>query len=258
MSGISGDLKLQTMHCSYSVHAVLVMLAPMIKTLKFAVPVVAVAVLVGLSACTYRAGDSDNPIGRSFSWFSYLNADDLRANCTKGEPDRYRVVYNAVWQEQVRTYDFTAGGDGGELKIQVKSDADFARAIPLDDLLSPWRGKILRARLSRRDIRRLGRALRQSGFYKPVPQGTRVQSWGFFWVAAACEGGRFRFNVWAYPTRRFEHVTLARTLKRLDRTNIPFNKPRDTWEPDRQEDKDIDRYQLVVKGDGFAGNGGLF
>jgi hypothetical protein len=218
----------------------------------------AVAVLLGLSACTYRAGDSDNPIGRSFSWFSYLNADDLRASCTKGAADRYRIVYNAVWQEQVRTYDVTVGRDGGDLKIQVKGDTDFARAIPLDDLLSPWRGKILRSRLSPRDIQRLGGALRRSGFYKPVPKGTRVQSWGFFWVAAACEGGRFRFNVWAFPSRRFDDVTLAKALKRLDRTKIPFNKPRDTWEPDRQDDRAVDRYQLVVKGNGFAGNAGLF
>lgn len=227
----------------------------MIKILGFAA---AVAVLLGVSACTYRAGDSDNPIGRSFSWFSYLNADDLRANCTKGVPDRYRVVYNAVWREQVRTYDVTVGPDGGDLKIQVKGDADFSRAIALGDLLSPWRGKILRSRLSSSDVQRLGGALRRSGFYKPVPQGMRVQSWGFFWVAAACEGGRFRFNVWAYPSRRFERVTLSKALKGLDRTKIPFNKPRETREPDREEDKDIDRYQLLVKGDGFAGGGGLF
>ncbi len=228
------------------------------KIRKSAAPVVAVAALIGLSACTYRAGDDDSPIGRSFSWFSYLNADDLRANCTKGAPDRYRVVYNAVWQEQVRTYDLTAVGDGADLKTRVTGDADFSRPIPLTDLLSPWRGKIVRRRLSRREVGRLLRALRNSGFHKPVPQGTRVQSWGFFWVAAACEGGRFRFNVWAYPSRRFQRVTLARTLGRLDRTKIPFNQPRETWRPDRQEDRDIDRYQLVVQGDGFADKFRLF
>lgn len=234
------------------------MLGAMDKLLKSAVPVVAAAVLLGLSACAYRPGDEDSPLRRSFSWFSYLNADDLRATCTKGAADRYRIVYNAVWQEQVRTYDFTAGRDGADLKTQVTGDVDFARAIPLTDLLSPWRGKIVRRRLSRSAFRGLRRALRRSGFHRPAPQGTRVQSWGFFWVAAACEGGRFRFNVWAYPSRRFAGVTLAGILKRLDGTKIPFNKPRETWQPDRQEDKDIDRYQRVVQGDGFAGTAGLF
>ncbi len=230
----------------------------MIKMLKSAAPVVAVAALLGLSACTYRAGDEDSPLRRSFSWFSYLNADDLRANCTKGAPDRYRIVYNAVWQEQVRAYDLTAGRDGGDLRAQVTGASDFSRPIPVDDLLSPWRGKTVRSRLSQRDVRRLRRALRRSGFYKPVPQGTRVRSWGFFWVAAACEGGRFRFNVWAYPSRRFQRVTLAKALKRLDRTEIPFNEPRETWQPERQRERVIDRYQLVVRGDGFAGKFRLF
>ncbi len=210
-----------------------------------------VLVLV-LSACTYRAGDEDSPIRRSFSWFSYLNADDLRSGCSRGAPDRYRIVYNAVWQEQVRTYDFTIGGPGGDVKIKVTGDVDFARAIPLDDLLSPWRGRTVRARVSGADITRLRRALGRSGFYKPAPQGLRVQSWGFFWVAAACEGGRFRFNAWAYPSARFDRVRLKAVLKRWDKTAIPFNRPRETWQPDRQEHKDIDRYQLVVKGDGFA------
>ena len=228
------------------------------KMLQFAAPVVAVVALLGLSACAYRSGDENSPMARSFSWFSYLNADDLRANCKKGAADRYRLVYNAVSGEQVRTYDITAHRDGADVRTQVTGDADFARAIPLTDLLSPWRGKIVRARLSRGAFRGLRRALRRSGFHQPAPQGTRVQSWGFFWVAAACEGGRFRFNVWTYPSRRFGRVTLAGALKRLDRSKIPFNLPRETWPPDREDDKDLDRYQLVVQGDGFAGNAALF
>ncbi len=205
-----------------------------------------------LSACTYRAGDEDNPVRRSFSWFSYLNADDLRSGCTRGAPDRYRIVYNAVWQEQVRTYDFIIHGNGGDVKIRITGEVDFARAIPLDDLLSPWRGSTVRTRVSGADMRRLRRALRRSGFYKPVPQGLRLQSWGFFWVVAACEGGRFGFNAWAYPSARFDQMHLKPVLDRLDKTAISFNQPRETWEPDRQEQRDVDRYQLVVKGNGFA------
>lgn len=230
----------------------------MTKTLRIAAPAIVAAALIGLTACTYRAGDEDSPVQRSFSWFSYLNADDIRASCSKGAPDRYRIVYNAVWQEQLRTYDLRMDRDGGVLKTKVTGDADFSRPIPLDDLLSPWRGKTVRRRVSRSDVDRLHRALEESGFYRPAPRGTRVQSWGFFWMAAACEDGRFHFNAWAYPSPRFSRVVLGRVLKRLDRTDIPFNQPRETWEPDRQEDKDIDRYQLVVRGNGFGGGGGLF
>lgn len=244
--------------CSFSVHHVKVSIETMRNRPRLFPAAAALVLGLVLSACTYRGGDEDSPIRRSFSWFSYLSADDLRAGCRRGAPDRYRIVYNAVWQEQLRTYDFTIGRGGGDLKIQVKGEADFSRSIPLDDLLSPWRGRTERARVTGADMRHLRRTLRQSGFYKPVPQGMRVQSWGFFWVTAACEGGRFRFNAWAYPSARFDRVRLARVLSHLDGTGIPFNRPRVTWEPDHEEHKDIDRYRLVVKGTGFADNLKLF
>ncbi|MDX1484711.1 MAG: hypothetical protein R3229_09535 [Alphaproteobacteria bacterium] len=215
--------------------------------------------VLAVSACVYRPGDEDNPIARSFSWFSYLNADDIRAACRPATPDRFRIVYNGVWQEQIRNYDFTMSAGAGELKAQVRGETDFARPIPLTDLLAPWRAKTVRKRVGRRDMEGLRRALRRSGFYQPVPQGTRVQSWGFFWVVAACQDGRFHFNVWAHPSRRFDRVVLARFLGRLDGMGIPFATPRDTWEPDRQDEgKDIDRFQLVVRGAGFADNLTIF
>ena len=88
--------------------------------------VLGLGLVLVLSACTYRAGDEDNPIRRSFSWFSYLNADDLRSACTRGAPERYRIVYNAVWQEQVRTYDFIIHGNGGDVKIIFKLPCCFS------------------------------------------------------------------------------------------------------------------------------------
>lgn len=218
----------------------------------------AAGLILALPACTHRAGYEDNPVSRSFAWFSYLNADDLRKSCQTGGPDRFRVVYNGVWQEQVRSYDLTAGPGGADFKAQVRGEADFARPIPLDDLLSPWRPKTVRKRIGGNELARLRAALQDSGFYAPVPQGTRVRSWGFFWVAASCEGGRFRFNAWSYPSKRFERVTLARVLGALDGTGIAFNDPRDTERPDWDEDRHVDRYELVVRGDGFADNLKLF
>jgi len=221
---------------------------------------IASGLLLAAPACTYRAGLEDNPVTRSFAWFSYLNADDLRKTCQPGGPDRYRLVYNGVWQEQVRTYDVIVGreGGGGDLKAQVRGETDFARPIPLDDLLAPWRPKTVRKRLAGSDLARLRGGLRQSGFYAPVPQGMRVRSWGFFWVAAACEGGRFRFNAWSHPSKRFDRVELARVLGGLDGTGIPFNRPRETWRPDWDEQRHVDRYELVVRGNGFADNLKLF
>lgn len=216
--------------------------------------VTALILLVAASACTYRAGLEDNPVTRSFAWFSYLNADDLRKTCRPGAVDRYRIVYNGVWQEQVRTYDITGGPAGGRFKAQIRGEADFARPIPLDDLLSPWRPDTVQKPISRNDLQRLRAALRNSGFYQPVPQGTRVASWGFFWVAAACENGRFYFNAWSYPSRRFDAVKLKGVLRALDESAIAFNPPRETWRPDWDEQRHVDRYELVVRGNGFADN----
>jgi len=215
--------------------------------------------ILAAPACTYRAGYEDNPVSRSFAWFSYLNSDDLRKTCRPGAPNRYRLVYNAVWQEQVRTYDITADpGGGGVFKAQVRGETDFARPIPLDDLLAPWRPRTVRKRIGRADLARVRAALRQSGFYAPVPQGTRVRSWGFFWVAAACEDGRFQFNAWSYPSKRFDQVELSGVLGALDGTGLAFNPPRETWRPDWDEQRHVDRYELVVRGNGFADNLKLF
>jgi hypothetical protein len=63
------------------------------------------AILVLLGACTYREGGVGNPLTRRFQYFSYLGGDDIRRDCTAGTPARYRLVYNASYLEQVRTYD---------------------------------------------------------------------------------------------------------------------------------------------------------
>jgi hypothetical protein len=242
------------------VHKGIVIIKPMKTRPRPLAVLFALTLTLAAPACTYRAGYEDNPVTRSFAWFSYLNADDLRKTCQPGGSDRYRLVYNGVWQEQVRTYDITAGPGRRDFdfKAQVRGETDFARPIPLDDVLAPWRPQTVRKRIGRTELARLRGALRQSGFYTPVPQGTRVRSWGFFWAAASCEGGRFRFNAWSFPSKRFGSVRLARVLGALDGTGVPFNRPRDTWRPDWDEQRHVDRYELVVRGNGFADNLKLF
>ena len=78
-------------------------------------------VLVVAAGCTYREGGVGNPITRKFQYFSYLGGDDIRRDCVPGAPARYRLVYNANYYEQVRTYDLRRGapGSGAVLTIQV-------------------------------------------------------------------------------------------------------------------------------------------
>jgi hypothetical protein len=213
-----------------------------------------VAVL-GASGCTYKPGYEDSPVARSFAWFSYLNADDIRSQCSGSGPDRYRIVYNGNTDEQVRTYDITAdSGGGGDLKVQVTGVADWAAGVPIDDLLSPWRGRIERRQLSADQLQAIRSALRASGFSTPPPDGTILRSWSFYWLAAACEGGRFTFNGWGYPSDRFARATLAGPLMAVDPTGIAFNPPRDDTRPDQDDRRRQRYYQLVITSEGIRDN----
>ncbi len=67
---------------------------PLRRTRRLFLCAALAAPLLVLSACTYR-GESDNPVVRRFTWFSYLNGDDIRAACRADTRERYRFVYNA-------------------------------------------------------------------------------------------------------------------------------------------------------------------
>src|SRR3546814_16826533 len=66
-----------------------------------------------LAACLYR-GNSDDPMTIKATWLSYLNGDDMRAACVEGAPLQYRLIYNADYDEQLRSYEVTGtpGSDG--------------------------------------------------------------------------------------------------------------------------------------------------
>src|SRR6185369_3989227 len=54
----------------------------------------------------------EEPIVRTFNWFSYAGGDDIRSACESGGRNRVRLVYNAVWEEQVRAYEVFLQPDG--------------------------------------------------------------------------------------------------------------------------------------------------
>ena len=64
------------------------------------------------AACTYR-GDIDDPTTIKATWFSYLNGDDIRARCSESSGLRYRLIYNADYDEQLRSYEVIGDGAGG-------------------------------------------------------------------------------------------------------------------------------------------------
>lgn len=181
-----------------------------------------------LAACAYRPGGIESPITRKFQYFSYVGGDDIRANCAAGAPAQYRLVYNAVYDEQVRAYDLrrSATGDGAILTAQVFGGGGNVSAFNPLDPTGPWRGTSAQTRLDERSYIDLIRAIEASGFGAPAPEGLTLPSWGFYWVIAACANGRFHYNAWLYPSDRFNQITFAKLVFDSDRTGIPVNPPR--------------------------------
>lgn len=227
--------------------------------------------LAALFACTYVG--RDDALSQRFTWFSYLNGHDIRAQCAPGALDRYRFVYNGVYVKQARTYDIVPDAASGfVLKARVLGPSDLSNvAIPDPittlvqdplDILAPFAGTKGSIGLGGRDIDALDRALAQSGFFQPAPAGLYLRSEDFFWVGVACVGGRLTFNAFRFPSDRFANLTFPRLLFDWDPTGIAINPPReltpfDIYGQSNIEDK-YPRFTLTVGTNGLAGTGTLF
>ena len=217
-----------------------------------------IAVTAALAGCSYH-GDIDNPIVRKVSWFSYLDGTDIRSACTDGAMDRYRLVYNGRYEEQLRSYEVTADGGGGAyLVARAKGPANALR-VGLDDVLAPWRWQRAEARLSPAEFRQFVDSLQQSGMFAGAPVGERLFSGDFYWVASACRDGKFHYHAWLYSADRFARTPFIGFLFKHDSTGLSVNPPRLIPAAEylgpmgRQEDQTHIRFWLQVGEDGLGG-----
>ena len=189
----------------------------------------ALALALPLGACTAEPALMDLPGVQKLTWFSYVNADDLRQACAPGAPDRYRLIYNAHYLEQIRAYEVRADRSGGALvEARVQSGYGIAAAnitLTLEDPIAAWRWQRAEHRFRPGARARFEQALEESGFFAAAPTGLRLHSNAFYWVAAGCRDGRFHFNAWTYPSPGFERLTFPGLLLR-DGTQVAVNPPR--------------------------------
>ncbi len=177
---------------------------------------------VVLSACA-SGGPEDNPITRSFKWYSYLGADDIRAGCVAGAPDRMRFVYNGVWQEQVRTYDVTATPQGARQESRVVGQGNIA-SIDVLDPFGIWRGPHVDTALDPAAFADLQAAFdRAHAGPRLKPRGF-LRSDGYYWVAAECRSGRYRFAAWTTDESDVNALPFVAPLLRQDLTEVPFRR----------------------------------
>jgi hypothetical protein len=228
-----------------------------------------VLVMAAATALAQRTDRNvDPPIVRSFNWFSYVAADDIRAACKPGGRNRIRLVYNALWEEQVRTYDIflqpdgTAGLDVGVLSGQGPStDVSSLLIGEARDVTGPWNMKHGQRVLNAAETRELLRLLQASAAFGPPRDGLRLPDNDFWWTAASCRNGVWGFQAYHYPTDHFVNVKFAEKLFAWDSVrNVAINRPRDLEPAELRRDMNApgnrvasrqDRWMLVVGKDGL-------
>lgn len=219
-----------------------------------------VALVTTGCAATGPAGD---PITRSFTWFDYVGGGELARSCMIGAPDRYRLVYNAVFPEQVRTYDLVVIRDGrarisgSELTTNVWQRADLTR-IRVPQLGAPWAPVEARVRLDAAQTAAILDRLAAGGAFEPAPAGERLHSLGFYWTVARCVDGRFGFWAAEYPDPAFRAFH-PQILFSVDGNPVPPQEPRPTVTnpPTRSQDGGLvnghSPFTLTVVENGIAG-----
>ncbi|WP_374654709.1 hypothetical protein [Dongia sp.] len=224
---------------------------------------------IGLAGCAYQSAGNlgggsgiDNPVERKFTWFSYLDAADIRNSCAAGGPDRYRLVYNGQYANHVRTYEIT---DGPTRQIAARARGTSGDLTEMgfnsfDELLGPWNFRRSQTALSEEEWAELRDLLHRSGFGAGNQAGLRLHSQDFYWLAAGCEGGKFFFNAWAdkpgaLPLTRASFLDF---LLRHDATGVAYVPPRpvtyvDKNDASKGQDRDYSgHFVITVREDGIG------
>jgi hypothetical protein len=171
---------------------------------------VGLTLLVG---CAYTGGDIADPIHRKFHWRSFVQGDDIAESCAVGSPDRARLVYNAVWGEQVRVYEWDSVRKS--LRVRVLGSGDLTD-ISLGDPLGAWRAAETTVGLDGAAYDGLDAALSASGAFALSSKSLDLPSQSYYWSAATCHQGKFALTGWLYPSAAFDAARFPAALFALD------------------------------------------
>jgi len=222
-----------------------------------------VVLCVGITGCAYQPGETigQNPVARKFTWFSYLDGSDIRVNCTVGAPLAMRAVYNGVYDEQIRTYEFKSRpGEPGafDLSVRVIGEADLSeiKVGRFSQLLDPWRGTGAKTILRPKDVELFVNALRSDGALLPAPEGMELHSDEFYWIVSGCVEGKWVFHAFKWPDASFESAQFPVLLTGWDMTGVAINPPRkvlDVDSPLRRPEETRADFQVRIGKEGLWG-----
>lgn len=204
----------------------------------------------------------EQPVTRSLNWFGYVGGDDIRAACTPGGRNRIRLIYNAIWEEQVRTYEIVLQPDGvAGLTMGVLADQGNVANITIgggSGLASPWKMRKGEKLMNAGETAELLGLLQASAAFGPPPDGLRLPDNDFWWTVASCRNGAWGFQAYHHPTDGFANVKFAERLFSWDTVAPPVNKPRKLEpaqfrrDPNAPHGRDrAGRWQLMVGKDGL-------
>jgi len=215
-----------------------------------------------LAACAYDGGET-NPLVRKATWYSYINADDLRSSCASEQGNSLRLIYNAIHTEQIRTYEISTppGQEFSSMEARVLGPANLAtlKVSSLDDLITPWRGTVATTRLRQQDMATLWQTLEDDSVFDPAPNGLHLASEEFFWLTAICRDGQFFYNAYTWPSDTFDAIGFDQLLFAWDMTGIPVNPPRqatmfDIYGEASPKKRTGAYYQLTIGENGLKGH----
>lgn len=236
------------------------------------------ACLLALAGCAYQ-GPGATLVDQRFSWFSYLAADDIREQCAAGtgDPDRYRLVYNAgfsatvdgssslVPAEQARGYDVIPARDGSALLRQV---VDRGVRLVQGTILpgNPIGPVTALTNLTAEQTAQLVALMEASGAFEPPPVGLQLNSQQYYWLVSGCRDGRFFLTGYEYPGERYDRIRFADFLRRYDQTGVPFPDPPPAAQaagrprcPSLGEDRGPQNcFNILIGEDGLEGHATVF
>jgi hypothetical protein len=187
-----------------------------------------IALVLPLAACAPTPGGLSDPIRRKAQWHATAGGEDLREACAAGSPSRWRLVYNASWDEQARVYDLERlpAGEGARMVATVVQGAPRVLQAYLMQLRGQPTTRAAESRLSEPQLAALLRAIDDAGFARQPEDGMRLASWDFYWLASACVDGAWHLNAWRRGDPGFQRLVFDELLFALDQTGIEPNRPR--------------------------------
>jgi hypothetical protein len=173
----------------------------------------AAAAALVLSGCA-SLGPAEEADARKLTWFSYVNGEDLRAQCSEDRPDRYRLIYNSKANAQLRTYEVQAtgdtseGGGGALVEARIIPAEALSRRDP-EDTLETGQTASLKLYLSPDQFEQLTTKLAASGVFSGSSMEFRTQTGGVFWLASGCHEGSYFLTAFSNPSDRFENIGMS-------------------------------------------------